>query len=157
MLPFFQWMQDLGMSTYFLDHVWSTPIVQVTHLVALGVFAGSIILVDMRLLGRGLTDVPLAQLAREAEPWLIGAFLVLLITGVPQLTSTAVKQYYSPFFWMKMEALLIALVFTFTLRRKVTLTDEARLGAYYPKVVALVSLGLWTGVTIGARLIGLMS
>ncbi len=157
LLPFFQWMQGLGISAFFLDTVWPTPIIQVIHLTALGVFSGSVVLVDLRLLGRGLTDMPLAKLAREAEPWFIGAFIVLLITGLPQLTSTAIKQYYSPFFWMKMEAMVIALIFTFTLRRKVTRTDESRLGLYYPKAVALVSLGLWSGVAIGARLIGLFS
>ena len=157
LLPFFEWMQGLSMSSYFLSTVWPTPVIQVLHLSALGVFAGSVVLVDLRLLGRGLTDMPLAKLAREAEPWFIGAFIVLLITGLPQLTSTAIKQYYSPFFWMKMEAMLIALIFTFTLRRKATRTDESRLGLYYPKVVALVSLGLWSGVAIGARLIGLFS
>lgn len=157
LLPFFEWMQELSMSAYFLGTVWPTPVIQVLHLIALGVFSGSVVLVDLRLLGRGLTDMPLAQLAREAEPWFIGAFILLLITGLPQLTSTAVKQYYSPFFWMKMEAMLLALIFTFTLRRKVTRTNESRLGLYYPKVVALVSLGLWTGVAIGARLIGLFS
>ena len=157
MLPFFQWMQGLGLSSYFQDTIWSSPIVQVIHLIALGAFAGAVVLVDMRLLGRGLTDMPLAKLAREAEPWFIGAFIVLFLTGLPQLTSTAVKQYYSPFFWMKMEAMLIALIFTFTLRRKATRTDDARLGPYYPKVIAVVSLGLWSGVAIGARLIGLLS
>jgi len=157
LLPFFEWMEGLSMSTYFLSTVWPTPIIQVLHLIALGVFSGAVVLVDLRLLGRGLTDMPLAKLAREAEPWFIGAFMVLLITGLPQLTSTAMKQYYSPFFWMKMEAMVIALIFTFTLRRKATRTDESRLGRYYPKAVALVSLGLWSGVAIGARLIGLFS
>ena len=157
MLPFFQWMQGLGMSSYFQDTIWASPIVQVIHLIALGIFAGAVVLVDMRLLGRGLTDMPLAKLAREAEPWFIGAFIVLFMTGLPQLTSTAVKQYYSPFFWMKMEAMLIALIFTYTLRWRATRTDETRLGPYYPKVIAIVSLGLWSSVAIGARLIGLLS
>ena len=157
MRSFFEWMQDLAMSGYLLETVWPTPIIQVIHLIAVAVFAGSIIIVDMRLLGGGLKDTSLAALAKEAEPWLIGAFIVLLITGIPQLTSTAMKQYYSPFFWLKMESMLIAIIFTFTLRRRVLLTDETKLGYLVPKLVALVSLGLWTGVTVGARLIGLLS
>ena len=156
-LPFFQWMQELSFSAYFLNHTWSTPIVQVIHLVAVSVFAGSVVIVDIRLLGMGLKDTPLDKLARDMEPWLIGAFLVLFFTGLPSLTSTAIKQYYSPFFWWKMEALVLGLILTFTLRRKVTRTDEARLGPVLPKVVGVLSLALWTGVTVGARLIGLLS
>ena len=157
LLPFFQWMQTHPISVYFLDHTWATPIVQLIHLVALAVFAGAILVVDMRLLGFGLTKTPLGSVARDAQPWLIWAFVVLLITGLPQMSSTAIKQYYSPFFWWKMEALILGLIYTFTLRRKLVQTDEARLGPFWPKVAGLVSISVWTGVAIGARLIGLLS
>ena len=156
LLPFFEWMGATPLSAYFLEHTWATPIVQVIHLVAVAVFIGALVIVDMRLLGRGLTARPLADIARDAQPWLIGAFVVLFITGLPSLTSTALKQYYSPFFWWKMEALVIGLIFTFTVRRKVASADEATLGPVWPKVVGILSIGLWTSVTIGARLIGLM-
>ena len=157
LLPFFQWMGTLPMSQYFLSTTWSTPIVQVIHLVAIAAFVGAVLIVDMRLLGVGLTETPLPKLARAAEPWLIGAFIVLLITGLPQLTSTALKQYYSPFFWWKMEAMLLALVLTVTIRRKMTRMDDASLGPFWPKVVGITSMGLWAAVIIGARLIGLLS
>ena len=154
--PFFEWMEGLWLSQTFQGAVWLSPIVQCVHLIALAVFAGAVLIVDVRLLGRGMTQTPLAQVARDAQPWLIGAFLVLLVTGIPQLTSTAMKQYYSPFFWWKMEGMLLALIFTFTLRRRVTLTDEVRLGSFWPKVVGISSIALWSGVAIGARLIGLL-
>jgi hypothetical protein len=51
--------------------------------------------------------------------------------------------------------LLAALIFTFTVRRKVTLADETRVSPVLSKVVGLVSTGLWLGVAIPARLIGL--
>ena len=157
LLPFFEWMQDLSVSAFFLETVWPTPIVQCAHLIAVTVFAGAILVVDVRLLGQGLIRTPLAQLSRDAEPWLIWSFVVLIVTGMPQLTSTALKQYYSPFFWGKMELLLLGVIFTFTIRRKVVLADEARTGPFWPKVVGLVSIGIWAGVAIGARLIGLLS
>ena len=155
-LPFFQWMGSIPLSTYVLDHTWPAPIVQVIHLVGVAVFLGALMVVDMRLIGRGLTARPLADVARDAQPWLIGAFILLFVTGLPSLTSTALKQYYSPFFWWKMEALLLGVIFTFTVRRKTIQTDEARLGPVWPKVVGVLSLAIWTSVTIGARLIGLM-
>jgi len=156
LLPFFQWMGSIPLSTYVLGHTWPAPIVQVIHLVAVAVFVGALIVVDMRLLGRGFTARPLADVARDAQPWLIGAFILLFITGLPSLTSTALKQYYSPFFWWKMEALLLGVIFTFTVRRKIIQSDEARLGSVWPKVVGIMSIAIWTSVTIGARLIGLM-
>ena len=157
LLPFFQWMEGCALSAAFQSSIWLTPAVQIVHLFALTVFAGAVLIVDVRLLGRGLMQTPLAQVARDAQPWLIGSLLVLLISGIPQLTSTALKQYYSPFFWWKMEGLLLGLIFTFTLRRQVTLADEVRVGSFWPKVVGVVSIALWSGVATGARLIGLLS
>ena len=123
----------------------------------MAVFAGAVLMVDLRLLGKGLKDTPLPRLARTAEPFLIGSFVVLVLTGIPQMTSTALKQYYSPFFWWKMGMVLIAVILTVTVRRKLASTDESQLGLVLPKVVALCSIALWTSVTIGARLIGLLS
>ena len=71
--------------------------------------------------------------------------------------STAMKEFYSPFFWFKMETLLLAVIFTLTIRREVTRADEARVGPFWGKVVGLVSIALWSGVAIPARLIGLIS
>ncbi len=156
MLQFFEWMGGLRFSAFFLESVWPTPIVQNIHLVAVAVFAGSVLVVDIRMLGRGLRETPLAQLARSVEPWLIGSFVVLVISGIPQMTSTALKQYYSPFFWWKMQAVLVGVILTVTVRRRIAMRPEAELGPVWPKVVAVVSIALWTSVTIGARLIGLM-
>ena len=98
----------------------------------------------------------LGQLARAAEPWLYGSFAMLVVTGVPQMASTALKQYYSPFFWWKMEALLVGVILTVTVRRWLTSKEEGQLGPVWPKVVGVTSIALWTSVATGARLIGLM-
>ena len=156
LLPFFEWMGGLRFSAFFLESIWPTPIMQNIHLVAVAVFAGSVLVVDLRMLGTGLRETPLAQLARSVEPWLIGSFVVLVLSGIPQLTSTALKQYYSPFFWWKMQAVLIGVILTVTVRRRIAMRPEAELGPVLPKVVAVVSIALWTSVTVGARLIGLM-
>lgn len=155
--PFFEWMGQWSFSAYFLESVWPTPIIQCIHLVAVAVFAGALLLVDLRLLGKGLKDMPLRKVARAAEPWLIGSFAVLVLTGIPQMASTALKQYYSPFFWWKMEMVLIGVILTVTIRRRLAATEESRLGPVLPKMVGVASIALWTSVTIGARLIGLLS
>ena len=155
--PFFEWMQGLALSAFFLESVWPTPIVQCIHLVAVSVFAGALLLVDLRLLGTGLTMASIPRVARAAQPWLVGSFGVLVLTGIPQMTSTAMKQYYSPFFWWKMQAVFIGLVVTFLIRRHIASKEEGHYGPVWPKVVGVTSIALWTSVTIGARLIGLLS
>ena len=111
-------------------------------------------MVDLRLLGIGLRRQPVAQLARDAQPWLLASLMVMVATGVLMFTSEAIKCYYHPAFWVKMTSLFLAIVFTFTVRRKVAMTDEARRGPLWSKLVALVSVMLWSGVGIGGRWIG---
>jgi len=154
-LEFFEWMEGSTLSLIFQSAVWYSPLIQVAHLVAVATFAGALLVVDLRLLGAGLTQTPLKQVAADAQPWLLGSLIALAITGTPTMASTSIKQYYSPFWWWKMEMLALGLVFLFTVRRQMLKKDESELGPFWPKVVGLVSMGLFLGVTIGARLIGL--
>ena len=100
--PFFEWMQELRFSAFFLESVWPTPIVQVIHLSTVALFIGSVLVVDLRLLGRGLIDQSISELTKKVQPFLLWSFVVLVLSGIPQMSSTALKQYYSPFFWWKM-------------------------------------------------------
>ena len=155
--PFFLWMQEHGFSAYILNQTWFSPIVQVLHLVALAVFMGAVLVVDLRLLGVGLTRTPLAKVSEDARPWMVWGLVALLVTGWPSVMSTAMKQYYSPFFWWKMELLVLGLIFAFTVRRRLAGMDEAKLGPVWPKAAGMFSISVWIGVAVGARLIGLLS
>ena len=150
-----EWMEGTRLSLLFGSAVWYSPLIQVAHLVAVAVFSGALLVVDLRLLGTGLTQTPVKTVAEDAQPWLMGGLIALTVTGLPSLFQLALKQYYSPFWWWKMEMLALGLIFIFTVRRKVLQSDEADLGSFWPKIVGLVSIALFLGVTIGARLIGL--
>ena len=156
LLPLFEWMGAQWSRAPFHDSVWSTPVMSSIHLLALAVFVSTVLVVDLRLLGRGLTNTPIAQLARTAEPWLVTSFVVLLLSGLPQIAATPLKAYYSPFFWWKMQSVLIGVILTVTVRRRMAMQTEAELGPVWPKVVGAVSIALWTSAMVGARLIGLM-
>jgi hypothetical protein len=67
----------------------------------------------------------------------------------------AVRNYYNWFFWFKMSVLLIAIVFTFTIRNRIALADRPRVGPFWLKSVALFSIVIWLIVTISGRMIGL--
>jgi hypothetical protein len=157
LLPFFQWMEDSALGSWIRQSMYAAPLINVAHLLTLVVVIGALLIVDLRLLGRGMTQQPLARVARDARPWLIGGLVLMLLTGIPQVLATPIKQYYSPFFWTKMRLLVIALVFTFTVRHKVTMADEARVGPIWGKVVGVVSIALWTWIAVEGRLIGLLS
>jgi hypothetical protein len=154
LLGFFQWCEQSGIGEAIRKSAWLFPLIEAIHLLGLGVIGGAVLVVDLRLLGLGLRRHPVAQLTRDAQPWLIGSLVLMLITGGLLFLSEAIKCYYHGAFWFKMSSLLLAIVFTFTVQRKVTMADEIRVRPIWGKVVALVSVALWSGVGIGGRWIG---
>jgi hypothetical protein len=118
------------------------------------VIGGAVLVVDLRLAGVGFRSQPVAQLARDAQRWLIGSLMVMVASGTLLFTSEAIKCYYHAAFWVKMTCLFLAIVFTFTVHRKVAMADENRVGPLWNRLAALTSVLLWAGVGIGGRWIG---
>jgi uncharacterized membrane protein SirB2 len=133
--------------------LWLFPAIEACHLLALAVIGGSVLIVDLRLFGLGITNEPVSELWRDAQPWFAGSLTVMLISGLLLFTSEATKLYHLGAFWFKMTCLLLSILFAFTIRRKV-----AKAGANVPplwsKLVAVVSVLLWAGVGVGGRWIG---
>jgi hypothetical protein len=82
LLTFFKWLEQLEISVALSRSEFGNAAANVLHLLALMVLAGAVLIVDLRLLGRGATQQRLADVARDAQPWLIGALLTLLLTGL---------------------------------------------------------------------------
>ena len=154
LLEFCEWVQYSAPLVAMRSSPWFFPVIATIHLMGLAVTGGSVLVVDLRLLGLGLRRQAVAQLAQDAERWLFGSLLVMVSTGILLFMCFATKYYYLTFFWVKMAALFLVLVFTFSVRRRVVMADETRMSPVWSKVVALVSLSLWTTVAIGGRWIG---
>ena len=155
--PYFEAIAGWPISRAINESTWIFAFVQALHLVGLALLAGSVLIVDLRLLGKGLTHQPVAKVATDARPWLIWSIVFMIATGVPQFISLATKEYDSVFFWRKMYFLVAALIFTFAIRQRIALAPEGKFGSGVSKVVGLISIVLWAMVAIEGRLIGLFS
>ena len=80
LLPVVEALEASAISTAMRSDPYFSAIVNVIHLLGLVIVAGSLLSVDLRLLGGGLKKQPLAQVARDAQPWLIGALCLMLLT-----------------------------------------------------------------------------
>jgi cobalamin biosynthesis protein CobD/CbiB len=162
-----RWLERTPWSPALRDSIWMYPIVESVHLLALCLFLGFAVLLDLRLLGivfrqtpvvdmrllrLGLQE-PVRRLAREVEPWMVGALVVIVASGTLLFLSEALKCYDNLAFRAKMVALFLAILFTFTVRRRVTLADEGR-SPTWNKWVAATSIGLWSIVGFAGRGIG---
>ncbi len=154
LLELFQWLQYSPLLVEMRSSPWLFPIIASMHLLGLALLGGAVLVVDLRLLGLGLSRQPVARLARNAEPWLLASLAVMLPTGILLFMCFATKYYYLTAFWVKVISLFLVLSFTFSVRRRVIMADNGNMSAVRSKLIALVSLSLWTSVALAGRLIG---
>jgi hypothetical protein len=154
LLPFFQWCYQSAIGEGIRDSIWLFPVIEAFHLVGLGLTAGAVLMVDLRLLGAGLIKQPVALLAAAVQPWLLGSLALMITSGSLLFLSEATKCYYSFPFWVKMTSLFLVLLFTFTVRRRVTQSNLTSDRPLPGRLTALISLSLWFGVAWGGRWIG---
>jgi hypothetical protein len=154
MLPFFQWCYDTWIGATIRESTWLFPLIEAFHLIGLGLTAGTVLTVDLRLLGVGLSRQSAAQLWASVQPWFLGSVSLMLVTGILLFMSEAIKCYYSFAFWIKMASLLLALVFAFTIRRHIVRTGPISGSWQRGRLTAFASLVLWFGVAWGGRWIG---
>jgi len=154
MLPFFEAMENSGAGRMIRESQWLFPIIEYFHLAAFATIGGAVLIVDLRLLGLLLTSRPVNDLAHDAHPWFVRSLWVMLVSGVLLFTSEAVKCYYSDPFRIKMAALALAIIFTFTVRRKLVRGGTAPMGFAKVKGSAAVSIILWATVAWAGRWIG---
>jgi hypothetical protein len=127
------------------------PTLEVIHIAGIAILAGTIALVDFRLLGWGMTRQTAAEIAQDLAPWTLIGLTLAMLSG-PLLFSSDPDMYYlNRYFQIKMALLLVVLVFQYTIHRKVANSDtEPAMG----RLVACTSLVLWVGVVAGGIFIG---
>lgn len=153
-LTLFTWFQDSWLGEGIRASSWLFPVIESVHLLALAVIGGSVLAVNLSLLGLGLGRRSAAQVWHDTWPWFVGSLATMLTTGFLLFTSEAVKLYYHDAFWVKMAALLTAMVFTAIVQRPTALADPERVAPWRSRAVACLSLLLWFVVGAAGRWIG---
>ena len=154
LLPIFERLQHTYLGETIRHSATLIATLEIVHLIGLTLLLGTIVMVDLSLIGLGIGSHPVSRIARELANWTIAGLAIMLASGPLILISEAVKCYKTPAFWIKMVLLAIALVFHFTIHRKATLAEPPvpRLDAW---LVASISLALWTGVALAGKAIAI--
>jgi hypothetical protein len=128
------------------------PIVQTVHLLAIAAIMGSIVILDLRVLGLAVHGQPPHDLARRVLLWTWWAIPVLALSGIVFVLARPRRYFTNPIFGIKFALLAVALILTFILSRMMARLDSAadRAGGW-ARVVAAVSLLTWLSVAMAGR------
>ena len=150
----FQWLEQTPTSVAIAESIWLFPILEGSHILALPISVGMIVLFDLHLLGLALTGSRAAAVMKEMLRWSKFGFAVMFITGGLLLMCHAGRAYGNPFFRAKMIFLVVlainALVYqiVFFPRMPQWIADTTPAGA---KICAALSLVIWIGVIVCGR------
>lgn len=125
---------------------WTFPILEVTHIVSFAIAISTIAIVDFRLLGLMMLRQTPGKLMTDTRLWTIISLSVALFSGLLMYSTDPDKFYLNVSFLFKIACLILAIVFHYTIFRRIALSKEAGASG---KVVAVVSLALWVGVVFG--------
>ena len=123
---------------------WSFPLLEIIHIAGFALSIGTITLVDLRLLGLAMLRQPSSRVAKDMAPWTLIGIVIMLIAGPLIFTSDPNMYLHNPSFRFKMWALLIAIIYHYTIHRKVALAADS--ATVVNKLVGSVSLALWVSV-----------
>ena len=150
-----EWLQNTSLAVS-ISEDWF-PWVESAHVVFLALVAGTIFLVDTRLLGLTSRNLRFSYLSDRLLPWTWGAFVGATITGTLMFIAGATNYVSNLPFLIKMGLLVLAglnmLYFQFVIFRSVQQWDNGR-PIPAARAAGAISIVLWCAVIGFGRWIG---
>ncbi len=155
LLAFCQWLENTPMGAAMRNSGWIAPMMETLHICGIVALLTSNAILALRLLGCAFRGDPVSKLAKQLLPWAWFGFALLAATGLLLFSSEATKYYANAVFRLKMLMILLAginaIVFHWTLYRRVAMWDEARVPPLGARLAACFSILLWIGVVAAGR------
>jgi len=153
-----QWIQSTGWASYLRMSAYIYPSILASHLTGIALFAGAVLVTDLRLLGVVMRNQPVSDVVNQLRwPKRIG-FLIVATCGFLLASSKAEEYYYNTFFKIKLTLLVLvavhALVFRGSVYNNAAALDQARRMPGKAKLAAALSLLLWISIACVGRGIG---
>ncbi|HEV2700348.1 MAG TPA: DUF6644 family protein [Steroidobacteraceae bacterium] len=151
-------LEDSGVAKSLRSSLYYFPFLESIHVMALAVVFGTILVVDLRVLGLASRQRPFTRMSSELLRMTWGAFAVSVLTGALMFTTNARVYAHNTAFQVKMLLLLCAginmAVFHLTAGRRVASWDTARAAPGIGRSTAALSIALWMAIIFSGRVIG---
>ncbi len=154
---FWTWLERLPLAEH-IGFTWWFPFLESIHVLAVALLVGSILMVDLRLLGLAALSYATSRMTRELIPWTWGALCVAVVTGSGLFITRAATYIEHPPFQLKLVMLLLAglnmALFQFRTFHSIREWDTAASPPVAARIAGATSLLLWAGVVLAGRWIG---
>lgn len=156
LLEICQHLQNSDWGTQIRESIFFFPVIEGIHVLALGISVGAVLWWDLRLLGFSMQQKPISQMQANIFKWMMPGFTIMMITGLLLFWCQAEKAYKSPFFRIKVIALILAgvniLYFHLKTQRSQAKWDTAMIPPTNARLAGLFSILLWAIIIAAGRL-----
>ena len=128
------------------NNEWAFPLTECFHITSFALSIGTIMLVDLRLLGLALKRATPGQLVKDTGIWTLAGLIIVIFSGLLIFSSDPIRYTYNGGFQFKMVALVVAILYNYTIHRKVAMSGSS---GGMQKLVGFLSIFLWVLVPFG--------
>ena len=153
----FEWVNTFPSSIAFRESQYVFPVTLTVHVVGMCVFAGLIVMMDLRLMGVANMRTPFSEVQKRLFPWQMVGMTVSAITGALLVYGQPMRYYANILFWTKVVMMVLAgvnaLAFHRSTYHSVAAWDTSPVLPFGAKLAGVLGLALWAGVIVSGRLV----
>ena len=143
-----RWLQENPMIALLNGTSWTAAALEIFHYFSMFILVGSMLIVDLRVLGLVGRQHGATQLADRLFPWIWGSLALNFLSGFFMFAGSATSYYGNDVFYDKMIVTILAIVANIVVQQKVRKWDQLPATPAFAKLMALVSIALWVGAII---------
>ena len=148
--------QAQELAVYLLGNVPGLPpIAQSFHILGIAVVMSSTVMINLRLLGLAVPSQNVSEMIGRLMPWTWWALLLNAVTGLLFVVARPNRYFFNPVVGWKFSMLVPAVALAFVVHwlstREAGYWERSSGRRLSARVIAAVSLVLWTGVVLAGR------
>jgi hypothetical protein len=152
------WLEASALATTIRNSLYLFPLIESLHVVGITAVVGTVLIIDLRLLGLASVNRSFTAIAADVFRWTWLAFVLAAVSGGLMFVTNATSYYGNVYFRLKMAMLVLAganmLAFELTARRSVAAWNSWPAATPAGKRVAVASLAIWVVVIFLGRWVG---
>jgi uncharacterized membrane protein len=143
-----RWLQDNSFIALINGTAWTAAALEIVHYFSMFILVGSMVIVDLRVLGLVGRQQDATQLADRLFPWIWASLALNFLSGFFMFAGSAIAYYRNDIFYDKVGVVLLAIIANIVVQQKVRKWDQLPAMPASAKLMAVVSIGLWIGAII---------
>ena len=143
-----RWLQENTIIAVLNGTSWTAAVLEIIHYFSMFILVGSMIIVDLRVLGLVGRRQDATLLADRLFPWMWISLLFNFLSGFVMFAGSATAYYHNDIFYDKVIVVLLAIAASITVQQKVRKWNQSPAMPAWAKLIAVLSIGLWIGAII---------